>query len=95
MVKINDNTLYIITKNAGLVDNKYEFSKFCGRSSGWFSCVSARGDKASIAALGIMAARIDWYAREEAPGERRQQLKALHSIVMEEMRNRCAERAGV
>jgi hypothetical protein len=95
MMRIDDKTLYTMTRNVGLADSQYHYSRFIGRSNGYFSCIATRRLKVSITALGILAARIEQQMRDVEHGERRQQLKALHSIVMEEMRNRCAERAGV
>lgn len=38
----NIQNIYECVKEIGLVRNQYDFSKLCGRTAAWFSCVKTR-----------------------------------------------------
>jgi hypothetical protein len=40
--QINIQTLYERVKNLGLANNQYVFSRMCGRTPAWFSCIKSQ-----------------------------------------------------
>lgn len=42
--------IYECVKEIGLAKNQYDFSKLCGRTSAWFSCIKARNQPFTPAA---------------------------------------------
>lgn len=91
----NDLMIYELVRAAGIVRTKNEFSKLCGRTSGWFSCLLSRQEEACVAPLGILAAHIEHIAHGCDAGERRQVLAALHRVVQDEIHERCVRQAGL
>ena len=46
----NLQSIYESVKEIGLVRNQYDFSKLCGRTAAWFSCVKTRNHQLTPAA---------------------------------------------
>lgn len=94
MTQVTDDMILQLAQNCGLAETQYEFSALLGRSHGYFSCVMAKHRTLSVAALGILASNLKRMIGACEAGEQRQQLRALRSIVLEEIERRCDLRTG-
>jgi hypothetical protein len=90
---LTDRTIYQKIRDAGLVASQYEFSRLCGRSKSWFSCLAARDLSMSITALGVLTANIERIAINEADADQVRQLREFGEQLRQEMDRRCAQRA--
>ena len=90
---LTDRSIYQQIREAGVVASQYEFSRLCGRSKTWFSCLAARDLSMSITALGVLTANVERIALAEADAERACQLKVFRDHLRQEMDRRCAQRA--
>jgi hypothetical protein len=56
--------IYESIKAIGLVKNQYDFSKLCGRTAAWFSCLKTRNHKFTPAAAMTLSITLRMRANE-------------------------------
>jgi hypothetical protein len=90
--------IYETVKAIGLVKNQYDFSKLCGRTAAWFSCVKTRNQAFTPAAALTLSLSLRMRANEILEEQQYRRAIELSELLLDgsydSIRKKQAERLG-
>jgi len=90
--------IYETVKAIGLVKNQYDFSKLCGRTAAWFSCVKTRNQPFTHSAALTLSLSLRMSASEMLEEQRYRQAIELSELLLDgtydSIRKKQAEHLG-
>jgi hypothetical protein len=75
--------IYETVKEIGLVKNQYDFSKLCGRTAAWFSCVKTRNQPFTPSAAITLSLTLRMRACDIVEEQRYKQAIELSELLLE------------
>ena len=86
--QINIHSLYDAVKRLGLADNQYVFSRLCGRTPAWYSCIKSRKFSITPAAAMTLSASLRMKASSLPNRKTQDEAIALSALLLD---NTCAQ----
>ena len=75
--------VYESVKALGLVNNQYDFSKLCGRTAAWFSCIKTRNQQFTPAAALTLSLTLRMKACEILNEPQYRQVMELSELLLD------------
>ena len=82
--QINIHSLYDAVKRLGLADNQYVFSRLCGRTPAWYSCIKSRKFSITPAAAMTLSASLRIKAQSLASKIAQDEAIALSTMLLDD-----------
>ena len=86
--QINIHSIYDAVKRLGLADNQYVFSRLCGRTPAWYSCIKSRKFSITPAAAMTLSVSLRMKAQSLPSKTAQDEAIALSTMLLD---NTCAQ----
>jgi hypothetical protein len=76
--------IYMELKALGIIDSQISFSKLCGKSTMWYSCIKSRNLPISSSASIHLAMKLKTIARSEICNSRYNKIQTIIDLIISE-----------
>lgn len=81
---LKTENIYMELKSLGIIDNQIGFSKLCGKSTMWYSCIKSRNLSISSSASIHLAMKLKTIARSELCNSRYNKIQSIIDLIISE-----------
>ena len=92
--QINIHSLYDAVKRLGLADNQYVFSRLCGRTPAWYSCIKSRKFSITPAAAMTLSVSLRMKAQSLPSKTAQDEAIALSALLFDNTRAQIIAKQG-